>query len=421
MISPAIALFFIPNNRQQRKTFFILLATITGSILVFGGAEDGVRHFAKVKELYVGLPFSEFLALAGKILTLQNAAPANDDIYIHIISYIAGGILNFPQFFWSIVSFVYSYFYISAAFKIYYWYRIKNKSIFFLYFFALFLAFKSFEGINTVRTWTGLWVLFYGIISYYQRPKFKYLLLILAPPLIHIGYLALAVPVWATMLINTQNVTVKISIIAIFFVSFFVTIEQLGILERASQTEVGASKVENYHVEEAGSRPLLKLDQLGNTNFYKAIHRSYLNYFFVLCIAVIMIGYGNYFSKFNAIESKLFSIGLASQAFSNVTSFLFAVSNRSAEIAVVFICASLVLYFQRTYFDNGHNELAFTQRKLVQLFSILLSTIFLYKIAAMIQWLNVFTFGLPFLAFLFEDLNITVRDFLAPIIKPLFS
>lgn len=423
-VSPPLAVLssFKSMSINQRRWLLIIAGTVLGSTFLFDDIGDGIRHYEMVQTYYSNITYLEFIDVTWKILTLQATEIVRGDLYIHVVSFISGGILSFPPFFWTIVSFVYSYFYISSAFKIYYWYPNVNTTYLFIFFFALFVAFKSFEGINTVRTWTGMWVLFYGIISYCQTKQKKYLLLIfLCPPLIHFGYLALAVPVWIAFLLNTDKGLIKTGIILVFFFSFFGTINQAQVLDIATQSELGEGRTQSYYVEDAGNRPLLRLERLGTSNFYKAIHESQLNFFFILCISFTMIIYGNYFRQFNSIEAKLFSIGIVMQSYSNVTAFLYALSNRSAFIAIIFITASITLYLSRTYYGKSNHSLYSGQRFLILLFATFLLTFFLFKTAEIIQWMSAYFVGLPIVPILYEDANMTVRQFLGPVFEPLFN
>lgn len=421
-ISPPISLLSSLKslNTNHRRWLLIVAGTLLSSTFLFDDIGDGVRHYEKVETYYTSVGLLEFIEETINIFTLTKSDNVKGDLYIHTISFISGSIIGYPPLFWTIVGFVYSFFYITSAFKIFYWYPNANRTFLFLFFFALFVSVKGFEGINTVRTWSGLWVMFYGIISFHQNKKLKYLILIfLCPPMFHFGYFALAIPVWVGFILNTDYKIIKLGLVFVFIISFFTTIEQAKVLEVTTQTDLGAQRTSSYYVEEAGNRPILNLKRLGTSNFYKAIHDSYLNFFFILSISSILILYGSYLRYFNTIESKLFSIGILTQAFSNVTTFLFAVSNRSAEIAILFLLASITLYIQRTYFGSSNHKFQNSERLLIIFFAACLSTIFLYKIAALFQWMSAYFFGLPIVPFIFDEINVTMKEVLDPLFAPL--
>ena len=103
---------------------------------------------------------------------------------------------------------------------------------------------------QTVRIWTGMWVLLYAILSYHDSRKKRYLLLALTPPLIHVGFYALALPIWFVLFTGYRNI--KLYFI-IFIISIFASnaLQQTNFSSIASQTSVGASKIKGYTVDDA--------------------------------------------------------------------------------------------------------------------------------------------------------------------------
>ena len=124
-----------------------------------------------------------------------------------------------------------------------------------------------------------------------------------------------------------------------------------------------------------------------------------------------MIVYGTYFKKFNYIESRLFTIGLGVYALSNFTTFLYAVSNRSLEIASVFVMAAIVMYIKRNYYsDNKYSFLSKGQPALLSSLVILLLPFFLFKFMMIIQFVSIYALGFPFFAWFGDETNMTIRE-----------
>jgi hypothetical protein len=138
-------------------------------------------------------------------------------------------------------------------------------------------------------------------------------------------------------------------------------------------------------------------------------------------MALSLILSKSYFSKFTVIESKLFSIGITSYSLSNLIPFLSALSFRSAAISLIFLMATIVLYVKRTHLSYDKNEYKNFEYKLLLLFGLLLSYFFLYRFAVIIQWLSAYFFAFPIIPIFFEDANMTIREFLGPVIEPLFN
>ncbi|MCH8567419.1 MAG: hypothetical protein LAT67_04120 [Balneolales bacterium] len=408
---------------DQKRWLLIIAGTLMGSTFLFGDIGDGTRHYERVATTYVGMTFYQFFEIIGRLIMLKSAQVpgVNDDIYIHTISFVAGGIFQHPPLFWTIVSFIYSYFYINSLFKIYELYPRINYSFLFVYLFAIFLLLKSFEGIQFVRTWTGFWILFYGILQYQTSKKNKYLFFVfLIPPLIHIGFLVLALPAWLLIFVNTNLNYIKYSIIALFAISFIIPVNYVPLLDLISFTETGDSKIGSYYREGVGNRQILRLQRIGTRNFYAAFHSAGLTSFLILVISATMIVSGRYFKKFNSTESKLFSIGLLMQSFSNITPFLYAVSNRTAGIAIIFLLAAVSLNIKRSHYGIKNSNLNGFEITILTLCAICLSYFFLYRFAVIIQWLSAYFFFFPAIPILFEDANMTVREFLGPVFEPIF-
>lgn len=414
LISPLLTIWASIKNTsvEHRKWLLILAVTIIGSGMVWDDIGDGVVHYQNVYATYSDMEFGTFISSTASILMLETVHGTRGDIYIHTISYFTGSVLGHPPFFWVIVSFVYAFFFISSAFKVYYWYPHRNTTILFIVLFALFVCLKNIEGINTVRTWTGMWAMFFGVISYYQTYKIRYLLCVfLLPPLIHFGYLVIAIPVWIGMLVKTHTSVIKYAAVAVFAVSFFITIDEAIFLEPIQEFEMGEQRTQSYYVEDAGNRQWLDFDRFGDRSIHASYYDIGFTYTFIMLMAWIMIVYGTYFNKFNFIESKLFTMGLGTYVFSNVTTFLFAVSNRSLLIATVFVMAAMVMYIKRSFYsENQFNYLSTGQPAMISALVILLLPFFLFKFMMIIQFVSIYALGFPFFAWFGDETNMTIRE-----------
>ena len=193
-----------------------------------------------------------------------------------------------------------------------------------------------------------MWILLYAILNFHETKKIKYFLLAFVPPLIHVGYFALAFPIWIVLLSGYRNP--KIYFI-IFIVSMLVSnfVAQVGFNEFASQTEVGASKTQAYYVDdEVAERRSSRIEaSASKARFYKNFERFGLH-IKVLSGLIIFIFVFLRQGGFGKIENTLFSYGLAMGAFANFFTQIFAVYNRGWEISGVLIL-SLVVIFLKVY------------------------------------------------------------------------
>lgn len=407
LISPIFGIIsgFINTSYQYKRWVIILGITLYGSTIDINESNDGFRHWQNVYVHYVGLGFAQFWQ---ELIAILNFAPlqTNDDVYIHLLSYFLGGVIGMPQLFFVFVSFVYAYFFSGAILKIL---RVipQNKLSFLFYAFAIiFILFKNIEGINTVRTWTGLWVLFYAALSYFETKKKKYLFLMFVPPLIHIAYFIMAFPTWVVAIFGTRF---KKIYVGIFFASFIFGLNQNSIIENLGKTELGKSKARAYYVEDVDEYRQSKRNE--NRTWYVSLSRDLMEFPINIIIFSLILG-GVYFKGMNNLETSLFSIGILTKALANLTVFMLALHNRAGLIASVFILATLVLLLKRNFFNQNNIKHPHLFQFLLIISVILYIPFIIYKIADLIYFISFFMIALPFIPWFFKDLNLSIREFL---------
>jgi len=408
LLSPVFALVIglKEQNFRFKRALLVVFITLYGSTIVLSDGQDGLVHLGNVYEHYVTLPFAQFFNELISIIRFSPEYGTNDDIYIHLLSYFVGSILGMPQLFFVFVSFIYAYFFAGSIFKVL---RIlpKTKLSFTFYAFAvIFLLQKNLEGINTVRTWTGLWVLFYAVLSYLETKKLKYLILMFMPPLIHVGYFIMAIPAWFVVFFGRRFMVVYAGI---FFVSFFYGINKNTAMESLAQTEVGANKSEGYYVEEGNDNQSEKYDK---ATWYRKSQKSGLQNYALYLIAFSLIFGGVYFKKMTSLENNLFSIGILTKALSNFSFFIYALASRSNLIGSIFILAAFVIILKRGLFqmDKNWKNIVFNG-----IFAISIALFFpyiIYKIADLIYFISFFMLALPFIPWIFNDINFSIRKLL---------
>lgn len=422
LVFSIILMFFSPiltllnglrsKNTRYKKWLLIIFITFFGSIITIPELADGTRHQGRVYSHYVDLSFHQFIEESYEILTFKFNPVINEDLYIHLLSYFVGGILGAPGLFFVFVSFIYAYFFSSSIFKLLNFVPRVRYDWLFYGIIIIFLLWKNIEGINTVRTWTGLWILFYGALSYYQTRKRIYLLFILLPVHIHIGYFIMTLPAWIVVLFGSRPLTYS----TIFMLSFFVTfVNPEAIITQLKQTEVGKEKADGYYVEDIVEANTLKERDLNKT-WYKITSKIGFQDWAISLIAVILIFSGLYLKEMTFLESHLFSIGILTKALANTSWFLFALSNRSNVIAGLFILAVLVLVMQRGYLQFRSTRNRSIQRFGLSISLILLLPFVVLKISQLTYLLSLFMFFIPVIPWVSVDLNLSIREALGYII-----
>jgi hypothetical protein len=409
LFSPLLSLYLglKDSDGYYKRWVLILFITVYGSIIFLHPGTDGYVHQNRVYEQYVNMDFGLFLRYCFDIVVLKTTA-VQTDLYIHFVSFLTGRILGSPNLFFVVVSFVFGYFYSGSLFKVIKLLPGFKYNWLFYGFISIFLVWKSIEGINTVRTWTGLWVLFYAVISFYETKKIKYFLLMLLPPYIHVGYYVMAIPAWLVTVGGSWPKAYSV----IFLLSFsFNAVNPQSVTEQFEKTEVGAQKVKGYYVEEKETSE----DKLSNSldrgsTWYKASAKAGVQTWAINILAVILIIRGHYINKMTLIEAKLFGIGILTQALSSFSWFIYALHNRTAVIAGVFILASFIMMAQRGGFNSKDKGLPKLEKYLFTLVFLGLVPFFILKISELGEYLSLFLISLPGLIWIASDINMSIKD-----------
>jgi len=402
------------NSAKYRHWLLTAFVTMYGATILIqydptGEGSDGVRHLLLVYEHYVGMSFTQFVEDIWYILTFQEASARGvKDLYKHLVSYFVGGLLGVPQLFFTVIAFVYGYFFTGSFLEIFKHVKWRKVNYVVLAFIALLFLVKNIEGVNTVRTWTGLWVLVYACLKFYDTKNKRYIYLMLLPPLIHFGYFLMVLPALAVLLFGNRP---KIYAI-LFVVSSATTIFNPGdMVDIVETTERGAAAVNSYLVEERQTLQeraewALNLQGRWYRDFqFLGVQKWALNLLIYLLLAA-----GIYFTVMNYRQKTLFSIGLMTLAFSNMTWFLYAVSNRSWIIGCVFILAAFVM--TRTDPATAPRLLRVAPKYYplgLHFCLLLFIPYFLYNLSILVDYISLFMFVAPFLVWIDPEMNMSVK------------
>ena len=413
---PVLLLLQAWKTRDWRYKHWLLTAFVTvyGSTIAiyydpFGEGADGVRHLLLVYDHYQGLGFSQFLLELWHTFTLQiSTDPGIRDPYKHIVSYLVGGVLGMPWLFFTVVAFVYGYFFTGSLLEIFRNFRWSRLNYVVLGFAAILLLVKNIEGVNTVRTWTGLWILVYACLRYYDTRRMRYALLMLVPPFVHFGYFIMVLPAIAVLVLGNRPKLYAVLFVASSFTTFF---NPGDVVDAVSVVERGASSVQGYYIEEMQDseeirRAAAALDQRWyNTFRFLGVQKWALN-----LLVYTLLAAGVYFVCMNYRQKSLFSIGLLTLTLSNSTWFLFAVSNRSWLIGCVFILAAFLM--ARLHPETGPR----IQRLRVPYYKwglhlslLLFVPYFLYNLSTLLDFPSVYLLAAPFVVWLEPDMNASIK------------
>jgi len=415
-MSPVLGLVYGIKTKSKKIIRWSLFAftAIYGTLFHRSFNGDGAVHWQKVYDNYEYLSFEVWWDRLIAILSFAPTPYTNDDVYIHVISYLTGSVFNAPGLFFTVVGLVYAYFYSGAVVKLlsYVNWGSKYKSFYFFFFLILMLLSVSPADMQVVRTWTGAWILIYAILYYYETKKRKYLLLALTPPLVHIGFLLMAIPAWIVLFTGFRNPKVYF-LIFLFSIVFSNAVDQIGFTESISQTELGASKTRSYYLddEKADQREEDKELKASQSTFYKQYEIFGVHYkvysAMVIFIFIFLRDIG--FGKF---ENMLFSYSLAIASMANFFTQIFAVHNRCWGIATVLILALMLVFLSKN--DIKKIRFSFLKVKLpLTIFCFLLLPICLYSLSVFLYYTSAFVLLLPQIQWIDPDnLAISMRGFI---------
>lgn len=419
---PALLLVQAWKTKSFRYRHYLLTGFVTayGSTIAIqydptGQGSDGVRHLLLVYEHYVGLSFENFLIDLWNTIALKETTNFGiRDPYKHIVSYLVGGVLGMPWLFFTVVAFVYGYFFTGSLLEIFKHTQWSRLNYVLLGFAALMFIIKNIEGVNTVRTWTGMWVLVYACLRYYDTRQLRYILLMLMPPLIHVGYFVMVLPALAVLVFGNRPLLYT----GLFVVSSFTTIVNPGTaVEALSVTDRGAQQVRSYYREEVGAAQDVIQQASGETRWYRTYYQAGIQKWALnIFIYTLLLG-GIYFSCMNYRQKTLFSIGLMTLSLSNSTWFISALSGRSWLVGCTFIFAAFIMANTdpesraritksiKPYYRVGLNFSLF-----------LFFPYFLFNLSTLLDFPSVFAFAAPFAVWFDPGINMSIKEFLRMLI-----
>jgi len=370
---------------------------LVGSAFMYNPGSDGLSHLDEVKKHYMDMSLLQFISDTGSLLILQPVESSND-LYIHFLSYLAGGVFGIPELLHFFAGLILGYFYTKSVLIVLEDRFERKKTWLLLALIALFLIIRSVSALNSIRMWTGMWVFFYGSYSYIKRGDVKYLLVVFLATLIHFSYLLYAIPLVMAVVLKRRKLLVAGLYIASFFISVnFDTasglVESTGLYENKTGYVLSQERIEEHEAKADDNRQ--------NANFYKAL------------------GPLLYLRKNNDVVHLEFLIagGLIILALANISSSSSPmVSGRATAIAATFLTAAAI---QVVFLEN---KLRFNSglKKLINIsfagFLISAIPFLLFHISYAIGSVSIFIIVFPFSSWLLGDIDLSIREAIGDII-----
>jgi len=411
LFSPFLGLLSIFKIKNEKTlTFFgTLFFGLIGSVYVYIKGSDGYTHLQIAKEYYLNMSFTDFFEKTYQILTF-NSTDGSTDFYLHIISFVSCSLLQTPELIHVFAGLVLGYFFTKSVLLV-----LKNnlrvkKSYILLGFIVLLLSIRSIGALNSIRMWTGMWVLFYGTYSWVLTKEKKYLFVILLSIFVHFSYAVIIIPVIASYLLQKR----KKILVALYIVSFFTTVSfsfiepyipKSKLLENKQQYTVIDS---DKKAERFNENSIAYQNKMKNVNFYKAFgETTYVNYSIVGLTIILLFFYLKKTSDSHL--NFLMATGIGLYTFANMVAFSPSLQGRTKTIAALFILAAAI-HLQLSIKNYRLSKKTVRRLNIGQV-SFLISAIpmFLFQLSYIIQNISFFVFMFPQASWLLGDEDYSIR------------
>ncbi len=407
MLIPALLLVDLFKRKTEGEQRFLiwLFFLVFGITFVMGG--DAIRHQARVEFHFSIMTFGQFLEDIWRMLTFRTAQYGARDVYNHVISYLFGRILGVPELYMPFVSAFYGYFFAGSVVLVLRHLKLSRLNYVLVALILLFLFIQGLQGVQTVRTWTGMWVLVYACLKYYETRRLGYLLLMFTPPLFHFGYWLMAIPAWIVLVYGSRPLLYTSLLAVSSFTAFIPAQPVTSLVER---TERGADSLTWYQREEQIDRLAAFETRLGETNWYNAYRRAGLQRWAPTILVLTVFLSGLYNRGMSPYQRRIFSVGVLTLAFSNLTWFIWAVHNRTLIIASIFILAGFLMARLDPSTSANFRRLPPYYQWGLHLSLLFWFPLFLFVVSVTFDRLSLFAFFAPFLVVIEPGLNMSMKE-----------
>lgn len=407
ILLPILLLVDLTKRRPEREQRFLiwLFFVVFGFTFILGG--DAIRHQWRMEYHFAAMTWGQFLEDLWRMLTFRVAEYGARDVYNHVISFVFGRALGLPGLYIPFVAAFYGYFFAGSVVLILRHMTFRKLNYVLIAFVLLFLFIQGLQGVQTVRTWTGMWVLVYACLQFYETRKLRYLVLMFTPPLFHFGYWLMAIPAWIVLVYGSRPLLYTALVAISSFTAFLPAQPMTDIIER---TERGADSLVWYGVEEQADRLASFETNLGQTNWYNAYRKAGIHRWAPTVLVLVLFFSGIYSQAMTFAQRRIFSVGVFTLAFSNLTWFIYAVHNRTLVIASVFILAGFLMARFHPKTAKHFRVLPPYYQWGLHLSLLLWFPLFLFVVSVTFDRLSLFAFFAPFLVMLDPALNVSVKE-----------
>lgn len=422
VIFPPILIYFALCTKSGKQRHF-LLTLLVGCFglaipITFDGTFDGsdaVRHLYVVHTYYTHLSWTGFWSDLRDIFAL-NGAPGSNDPYKHVISYFVASVIQVPELFFPIVALIYGYFFTGSMLIIFrnFDYRRLPYAVTFLAL-CLFLTF-SFYSFQSVRNPTATVMLLYGVLMYHNTGRWKYLILIALTPMVHFSFLLIALPAFLYIVLGPRPFFYS----AIFVSSFFIeAVTPSAVVGTINQYELGAEKIRDRSEEGRGdlstsAERLAQQQSQGARGWRGYMMAGYHSH--VLSLFIFSLIFSGIYFLMDRFSQAIFSNGLLFLSAGKFFWFLEGFTGRISTVGTLMILGAFVIWRTTKYYRASGIPFHFIYKYGLYATAFGLIPYFMFYLSIFLDWLVLFYFAFPFLAFVLPDANLPAKDLLRSIL-----
>lgn len=394
------------GSKESKILLYVFFIYYGFTLNVETGA-DSSRHVQRLLH-YENLPLKNWLEELWLMIQLNPSKETNDEPYLHIISYIAGNITTTHHALYSIASLIYGWLFVNSIYAVESLIK-TDKSRIILILFVFFFFWKSFEGINSIRNWTGAWCLFYGTFQYYNTRKKSYLIFIFISPLIHFGYALMSIPIFIVLIFGNRPIIYCF----VFIISFFYHPSPTTISNIGGKTELSQQKLKTYYRDD--EKIALKEEVFNeNSSFHRKyaepLGRLYLK--FLLFYIIFLFGY---LWRRNLTDSEVFahsfiSIAVLMYAASNITQYYSSLSIRLELNGGLYALLAILLLLTQKLISKNPREYPLILRIFYFTSFPIVGFFIFMKLSYCLEYLNIKMLVSPIFEIFFHELNISVKE-----------
>lgn len=412
IVSPAISLSYALQklDAKGKRLMFTFFGLIYGLLLNYSEGSDAATHVESLYSYYY-LGWNDFIHQFIDIISFNPAPYTPTDLYIHFLFGIAGSMFQSPSLLFALVGSVYGYYYGNALLKVIKFSKNQKITVLAFTLITLFVILRGFESMQTIRSWTGMWVLFNGVLGFYQTKNKKYILLIIFSPFFHLMYLFIALPALIVVLFKSAP---RNLIIGIYLISFVLNVNTLSVINIASESQLAKNKLNSYYrVTDTGDEidPIAIRKEESNAVWYAKYGKTDAVYYGSIYFIFLLIIAGFYSKKtMTNVEYKLLSTGILMASLANFLSFSYAFYSRTMANASLYVLAVMVLLALRGRFNL--NTTSLWKRNAVWIGVLIFIPKFFYFASDVMYRTSTMILAFPFLSIFGEEYNHSVRDFI---------